>query len=217
MIWVYWIQASFPWGLLALAALGRAVFTPRLRSAAQAVYRDPLFFYWVTAALFTPVFFTFSANILWTYVLPSLAGFSILAAMLAQEVRARYSIPRVKLVTAAALVPLVVLAGSVVVWINPDLRNTERELVRYVERQPESSSPLFYLSELPFSARFYSSGRARAIKETELQQIAQQENTFYLAIPKTEPEAVHLVSGKTLTPVFSNRRYTLLKASSNAK
>src|SRR5690606_36206645 len=50
MIWVYWIQASFPWGLLALAALGGAVFSPRLRSAAQAVYRDPLFFYWVTAA-----------------------------------------------------------------------------------------------------------------------------------------------------------------------
>lgn len=209
MIWVYWIQASFPWGLLALAALGRAVFTPRLRSAAQAVYRDPLFFYWVTAALFTPVFFTFSANILWTYVLPSLAGFSILAAMLAQEVR----VPRVKLVTAAALVPLVVLAGSVVVWINPDLRNTERELVRYVMRQPGPSSPLFYLSKLPFSARFYSSGRARAIKEADLQQIAQQHKTFYLAAPKTEREAIYVVAGKKLTPVFSNRRYNLFKVS----
>jgi len=213
MIWVYWIQASFPWGLLALAALGGAVFSPKLRSAAQAVYGDPLFFYWVTAALFTPVFFTFSANILWTYVLPSLAGFSILAAMLAQEVRARYSIPRVKLITAAALVPLVVLGGSLVVWINPDLRNTERELVRYVIRQPGPSSPLFYLSELPFSARFYSSGHARAIKEAELQQIAQQDKTFYLAAPKTEPEAVYVVSGKRLTPVFSNRRYNLLKVS----
>ncbi len=213
MIWVYWLEASFPWGLLALAALGGAVFSPRLRSAAQAVYRDPLFFYWVTAALFTPVFFTFSANILWTYVLPSLAGFSILAAMLAQEVRARYSIPRVKLFTAVALVPLVVLAGSVVVWINPDLRNTERELVRYVMRQPGPSSPLFYLSELPFSARFYSSGRARAIKEAELQQIAQQDKTFYLAAPKTGPEAVYVVAGKKMTPVFSNRRYSLLKVS----
>lgn len=209
MIWVYWIQASFPWGLLALAALGRAVFTPRLRSAAQAVYRDPLFFYWVTAALFTPVFFTFSANILWTYVLPSLAGFSILAAMLAQEVR----VPRVKLVTAATLVPLVVLAGSVVVWINPDLLNTERELVRYVMRQPGPSSPLFYLSKLPFSARFYSSGRARAIKEADLQQIAQQHKTFYLAAPKTEREAIYVVAGKKLTPVFSNRRYNLFKVS----
>src|SRR5690606_19411085 len=72
MIWVYWVQASFPWGILALSVIVGGIWSPRLRSAVQAVYEDPLFFYWATAALFPPVFFTFSANILWTYLLPSL-------------------------------------------------------------------------------------------------------------------------------------------------
>lgn len=211
MIWVYWVQASFPWGILALSVIVGGIWSPRLRSAVQAVYEDPLFFYWATAALFPPVFFTFSANILWTYLLPSLAGFSILAATLAQEVMARHSRSGIKLISAAALVPVVVLAASVVVWVKPDLRNTERELVRYVSGQVKAPSRLYYLSELPFSARFYSSGRAEAISKAELQQLVQQEETFYLAALKTETELMNGISGISLTPVFSNRRYHLFK------
>src|SRR5690606_537617 len=68
-IWIYWLQASFPWGVLVVATMFGALRSVRLRLALQTVYKDPFFIYWLTAALFTPIFFTFSANILWTYIL----------------------------------------------------------------------------------------------------------------------------------------------------
>ncbi|NYT81768.1 glycosyltransferase family 39 protein [Alcaligenaceae bacterium] len=210
-IWIYWLQASFPWGLLALAVMAGALRSDRLRQALRAVYTEPLFGYWLSSALFTPVFFTFSANILWTYLLPSLAGFSVLAAILAVEVADRYPALRSRLLWAAVLVPAVVSAGSAVMWIRPDLRNTERELVRYAMRQPEPSAPLFYLSELPFSARFYSAGRAREITEAELDRLVRRGVAFYLAIPKERSKAVMRGLHEPLLPVFSNKRFDLVE------
>src|SRR5690606_1689174 len=126
-------------------------------TAMQAVRQDPWCSYWLASALFAPLFFTFSANILWTYLLPSLAGFSVLAAGLAQQLEERFNFPRKRLWPAAGLVPAVILILSAVAWINPDLRNTERSLVRYAMQHNESI-PLLYLSTPPFSAQFYSGG-----------------------------------------------------------
>lgn len=213
-IWIYWLQASFPWGLLALAAVAGAYRSVRLRMAMQAARERPLFGYWMSSALFVPVFFTFSANILWTYLLPSLAGFSVLAAMLAVEIMDRYASLRGRLLWAAALVPMAVSAGGAVMWMEPDLRNTERELVRYAMHQPGPSVPLFYLAELPFSAQFYSAGHAREITEADLARLMTQGEAFYLAIPKDRLDAAVRDLHEPLLPVFSNKRFNLVRVPS---
>lgn len=81
-IWLYWIQASFPWGVLLLTACAGALFKADLRGVLKQISQAPLFSYWVSSALTTPLFFTFAANILWTYVLPGMAGLSVVTAML---------------------------------------------------------------------------------------------------------------------------------------
>lgn len=210
-IWLYWLQASFPWGVLALATLGGALRSPRLRQAVAAVYRDPTSGYWVAGVLFTPVFFTFSANVLWTYVLPSLAGFSVLSARLMVEVLDRFRIVPARFLPAATLVPAVVLVGSAIMWTKPDLRNTERELIRYAMEQPASSLPVFYLDELPFSAQFYSAGQARAVGEPELGRLVKSGLPFYLAIPKSRSTAIMGRLNTPVRPVFSNKRYDLVR------
>jgi len=210
-IWLYWLQASFPWALLALAIVVGALRSTALRAALQAVHKMPLFGYWVTGAVFTPIFFTFSANILWTYILPSLAAFSVLLAVLLLEVTARYPLPRARLMSTAALVPTLILAASTAAWISPDLRNTERELVRYVARQSEPAVPLFYLSELPFSARFYSSGQAQNLAEADLPRLLHGRNAFYLAVPNDKLGTVSEVANQRLQTLFSNKRYSLVK------
>src|SRR5690606_12309257 len=85
-IWLYWLMATFPWGLVALTAGISALRSMRMRAVLKNITKDPLFTYWLAAALFTPFFFTFSANILWTYLLPSLASMCILIALLLDQV-----------------------------------------------------------------------------------------------------------------------------------
>lgn len=209
-IWYYWLQASFPWGVLTLIAALGALRSTRLRSALRSVRQDPWCSYWLASALFAPLFFTFSANILWTYLLPSLAGFSVLAAGFAQHLEERLSHPKVRVLSAAGIVPAVILALSAVAWIKPDLRNTERSLVRYA-MQHNGSIPLLYLSTPPFSAQFYSGGRARAIQPNELAQALESKTPFYLAIPKEQKDFVAKILKKTPSVAFTNKRYALVE------
>lgn len=212
-IWLYWLQASFPWGVLMLAAMIGALRSSRLRQAMKAIGDDPLCSYWLAGALFTPLFFTLSANILWTYVLPSLAGFSVLVAIFADEIYRRFDLSRRRLLSIAGVVPTVMLVLSAIAWISPDLRNTERSLVHYVMQRDEATVPLFYLSKPPFSAQFYSGGRVRAITQSELQQAIRSGIPFYLAIPKEEQAVVAHILGKRPRKLYSNKRYILVKVS----
>lgn len=210
-IWIFWLQASFPWGALMLATVFGALRSSRLRSAMRAVGEDPLFSYWLTSALFTPFFFTFSANILWTYLLPSLAGFSVLAAMFFLQVYKRFCFSEAKLLSGAAIVPVVGLVFSTFMWISPDLRNTERGLVQYVMQRNEPAIPLLYLSKPPFSAQFYSGGRVRGIEPSELKQVIDCGAPFYLAIPKEQQNTIAGMLNKPAGQIFSNKRYFLVK------
>lgn len=210
-IWIYWLLASFPWGVVMLATIVGALRSSRMRSAIRTVAEDPLFGYWLASALFAPLFFTFSANILWTYLLPSLAGFSVLTAMLALQVHKRFSFPEGKLLSGAVIVPVVGLVFSAIVWINPGLGNTERGLVRYVIQRNEPAIPLLYLSEPPFSAQFYSGGRARRVDESELKQAIDCGAPFYLAIPKKQQTTIAAILNKPPSQIFSNRGYFLVR------
>src|SRR5690606_15675126 len=83
-IWYYWLQAAFPWWIPAAMLLWAALRRAAGRQALGHALRDPRIHYFLGWAFFTPLFFTFSGNILWTYVLPSLAGFSVLLALALQ-------------------------------------------------------------------------------------------------------------------------------------
>lgn len=210
-IWLYWLQASFPWGVAVLAAIFGAFRSSRLRSTLRTVGRDPLFSYWLAGALFTPLFFTFSANILWTYLLPSLAGLSILVAITADRMDNRTSFFKRVLFTSAGVVPVVVLVLSIIAWVSPDLRNTERGLVNYALLNGESTIPLVYLSKTPFSAQFYSAGKAREIRKTELKRAFERGKPFYLAVPKGKQSVVTSIMRKAPVALYSNKRYILVK------
>ncbi|WP_100224103.1 ArnT family glycosyltransferase [Pusillimonas noertemannii] len=214
-IWLYWLMATFPWGLIALATAAGALRSARIRCALASTARDPLFAYWLAAALFTPLFFTFSANILWTYLLPSLAGFSVLVAIFASRMERQFNRAGQVLATASAIVPLCVLAFSAIVWVSPDLRNTERGLVQHAMLQSEPSIPLLYLSNPPFSARFYSAGKVREIAPNSLKIAAECSPPFYLAIPKDQQRRVAELLGRRLDTIYSNKRYVLVKITSS--
>lgn len=210
-IWLYWLQASFPWGVLILAVMAGALRSARLRCALKAVGGKPMFSFWVASALVTPLFFTFSANILWTYVLPSLAGFSVLAALTINEICRGTGVSGRRLLPAAGVVPIVGFVFSLIVWFEPELHKTERELVRYTQQRGDAAIPLLYLSEPPFSARFYSGGNVRGIDHNNLSELNERGASFYLAIPKNQRMVVAEILGKPLDERYVNKRHVLVK------
>ena len=210
-IWYYWIQASFPWGIVILGLAVGAIRSSRLRLTMRSVGDSPLFGYWLASALAAPIFFTFSANILWTYLLPALAGFSVLAALIVVQVTERFSFSQHKLLPIAGIVPTVLVVLSTVFWIKPDLRKTERSLVYFVTQLNEPSVPLLYLSSPPFSAQFYSAGRARGVSHAELLRAVDCGPPFYLAVPKGQQQDLASILKQSSRELFSNKRYVLVK------
>lgn len=210
-IWIYWLQASFPWGVLVLAAMAGSLRSVRIRLAIKASCNHPFFSYWLASALFTPLFFTFSANILWTYLLPSLAGFSVLVAIFINQLDQQFSLSKRLLLAIAGIVPVAALVLSGVVWISPNLKNTERGLVQYVVQQGEPAIPLRYYSKPPFSAQFYSAGQAREIKQSELSHAVKCGSPFYLAVPKDAQITLTSILGKPLRQLYASKRFVLVR------
>lgn len=212
-IWWYWLQASFPWGVIVIALLIGTLRDTPTRAAAKTVCGEPLFSYWLAAALITPCFFMFSANILWTYLLPAISGFSVLTALFFHQWHGRQHSCKRLLPIAACLVPLSVFILSIVVWMKPDLRNTERSLVYFVDQQPGPRLALFYLDKPPFSAKFYSAGRVKKTSLMALRKTKQCGEPFYLAVAKDNQSAVQEILRSDFNRFYSNKRHFLVKVS----
>jgi 4-amino-4-deoxy-L-arabinose transferase-like glycosyltransferase len=87
-IWIDFLAGAAPWSFVAIFFFMRIFnysHTPTNSGGDKATalsmlttpLRNPTQFYLLSWALFTPIFFTVSGNILWTYVLPALPAFSI--------------------------------------------------------------------------------------------------------------------------------------------
>jgi 4-amino-4-deoxy-L-arabinose transferase-like glycosyltransferase len=206
MIWLFWVQAALPWGVLALLLLAIAAFKRSGRHAMGQSAQDAHVAYFFVWATLTPAFFTFSGNILWTYLLPALPAFSVLLARAVPFFGSTWLGTEQRLGRAMGLVllaPIVIGAAVVAGNLNPKLLKTEKGLVNYVQAQTTEPTPLYYLYTLPFSARFYSAETAQAITPSEVQQRVSSGEAVRVAVPKGDP----LLDQNNAQLLFENRRY----------
>ena len=180
-IWWHALQATLPWGLVALGALVAALVRPDGRAAMRRALRQADTGYWLIWALVPLAFFTLSGNVLWTYTLPAIAPLAILLGQVAARWSHAEPAPSAGQATApqrrsdrptrrdlalaglATLVPAAALLASLVAWQQPERVKTERPLLRAVQTLAGPDAPLWYVNTLPFSARYYSEGRAMTI------------------------------------------------------
>ncbi|HBT33098.1 MAG TPA: hypothetical protein DEB15_09815 [Pusillimonas sp.] len=221
-IWYYWLQASFPWGFAALPILLTRLFSSRQKAAMRRYLSDAQLGYFLAWSLFTPLFFTFSGNILWTYILPSLGGFSIcLAYAWTLPANDKNTNPKPKHRWHAVGFPLLTLfapaaitALVVTVSFTPNLLKTEKLLVQHTRKVTASDYPLYYLDEVPFSARFYSFESAQPLKEHEISAKIRSGRQFWLAVPKNRPSTILKALNQ---PEFSSKRYSLYLVNKHAQ
>ena len=156
------------------------------------------------------LFFTLAGNTLWTYILPSLPFSAILIAGWVSQLDLRpWSRIRSGAVwLAPILFTLFVFIG--VSGVKP--LKTEKQLIsRYESIQRQGDSPIFYIGEMPFSARFYSLGDAVEVTSTEFDSLLEAEgyDRVFAAIPNDEVNAFLNRQSRDTQKLGENKRYQL--------
>lgn len=201
-IWWFALLALVPWSFVAGArALGAMTSrSTRAPSAAPSLNR-----YLVLWTLWPLVFFTFSGNILATYVLPSLPSFSLLLAYSVSESRHRLA-----LVGAGLVLPVLVLFASPLGLMRQVDANSHAQLIASVQEQ-RPRSPLVYFGAMPHSARFYSRGSAQlAGDEATLNRLLERRGRATVIVKRgsLSNQALHRASLKPLRTWNSYRVYS---------
>jgi 4-amino-4-deoxy-L-arabinose transferase-like glycosyltransferase len=163
-IWLLALAASLPWTvLLPFMAVGRKVAkNPQAPVEAQTpkTKRDWLI-YLLAWGVSPCLFFTMSGNILWTYVLPALPALAILVAgWLTADSRHR-TIDAV--VASGVLVMALLIASYFIKEQVADSWKSAKTAVAEHRVRATQNQPLLFVGDLPYSASFYSQGKAKAV------------------------------------------------------
>lgn len=184
-IWVYWLSAALPWSPLFLAVVGVAWRRRQLGKLLASA--DGWRLYCLLWMLSPMLFFTVSANVIWTYVLPGLPGCALLLAEWRREGRLDWLSSRGLTMVCAALVPGLFLA-AVLAWQFAPFQfvRTQKPLIdAYYQLRTDSGQHLYYVWDNPFSAQFYTQGQARQIHNVEeFQSLLEQPGQDFFVCPK---------------------------------
>ncbi len=181
-IWLLALAACLPWTLLLpLLAIGRKKALAQSGQPVPASLKNWRL-YLLAWSIAPCLFFTMSGNILWTYVLPALPALALLAAgWLAGDVRTRW-------VDVFVSVGVVVMAALIAAFfINQqrvDSWKTAKAAVAAYELRKTGAQPLLFMGDLPYSASFYTQGKAKAVAgNTELAARVKQGSVFVALNP----------------------------------
>lgn len=208
MVWVFWLWATFPWGIVALTSLLWRGSRGRVRAAFRT---SPTVRFLAYAAVAPMVFFTMSGNTLWTYVLPALPFFALLLAHLVARGADGVSAKRVRaLALVAVLVPVLVTAAGLYIAVDEEVIGAEKTLIAHY-RNAGASRPLYYLGEVPFSARFYLRETVRRADPGQLSALGESGESYFLAVRKHAVADVKSEVEGEVSVRYEGNRHTLLE------
>jgi len=213
-IWLLWLVASFPWGVIAIGLIIKRLPRPVTRQALWLILRDYDISFYLIWAVFTLVFFTIAGNVLWTYVLPVLPALAILLGIYFDSINAQTSRCTMRRLTLAMLLsPAVLLVATVYLATHPEILPSEKFLVQNFESTAPSNAQLIFVEERPFSARYYSQGKAQLVTMQNLPDtlIKQAGTEYYLAVPKKLVKTVKSLTTMHMNALYSSNQFTLLK------
>ncbi len=185
-IWLYWLAAGFPWTFIFLYKLISALLR---KNSGQLIRSDDGWLLFCLLWMLSPLlFFTLSANLIWTYVLPGLPGLALLVGEWLGQPKKYHGV-------LAMLVPISFL--GLVIFYNvseADFYRSQKRLVDTYRNQAAADEHLIYLKEkLYYSAQFYLQGKAVELSGTEalLNSLASSGHDFYVlseSVVHTLPE-----------------------------
>ncbi len=210
-VWLFWLGAALPWSPMFIMVVTMAFWRKKAKGLLAGTDGWRLFcLLWMLSPL---LFFSLSANIIWTYVLPGLPGCALLLAEWRRDGWIGwFSNDRISF-GIGILFPALFL-GAVLIWqVKPfQFVRTQKSLIsQYLELRKGSEDKLVYLWENPYSAQFYSRGKVGELANVEeFQSAMDNPKQIFFACPKSSwadlPEAIK----RRLQPVGVHNGYLLL-------
>ncbi len=157
-IWFYWLAGCFPWSIILIYYTVKNLLTHKNDSDTQSS-SDNLFssdkewqaYLWLWFVM-PMLFFTFSSNIIWTYILPSIPAFSLLVVHCLGLFN-KNTIKFFSSITISFFALFAVVAP--VIYLNTDqvINSTHKDIIQDCRSE---NKDIFYYEKIPFSANFYS-------------------------------------------------------------
>jgi 4-amino-4-deoxy-L-arabinose transferase-like glycosyltransferase len=216
MIWLFWLIATLPWGLLLIAALLHRMIRAKSAAIVLQISAISAIDKWLICfALMPAAFFTFSGNILWTYLLPGLPPFALLTGKVLSGWLDQKSVLSISRLTLVLIVPVSISGIVLYASAQTNVIESERHLVNVYDKTTiENTGALYYVGILPFSARFYTGGKAGRLNlEQAFNKIKQPENYFYLAIRDDQLDEFISHCTSNCEKLATDMRYTLFSIS----
>jgi len=163
-IWFYWFLATFPWCFVFFGMLlrtGRKI---------RELLRNEWLLYLALWTVAPMIFFSFTANILWTYVLPGLPAFSLILVELLSADRNSSGCRTHDWqgISISLITPTVFCLGLLFLPSTIVAKKTQKGVIaKYLDLRPALTSKLIYLGKIPYSAEFYSQGTAQTVATPE--------------------------------------------------
>ena len=176
-IWLYFLGAALPWSAFLPQALYKIyVEAPKHSNKQLNSNHSALASYLICWMLAPMVLFTLAGNILPAYVLP---GIPALALLITFAWRGSL-VPHLHKV-AIAIAALLMVAVAVI-----HFGSGKDKSERWLLQQRTEMLPTYYLDKRPFSARFYSAGKAKEI--ISLAEVNHNDTRYYLVVHNSKIE-----------------------------
>jgi 4-amino-4-deoxy-L-arabinose transferase-like glycosyltransferase len=191
IIWLFAIPATLPWLIVLVSILW--YLWKKGRRPRDLIHDSWLSYlcFWFVAPL---IFFSLTKNILMTYVLPSIAPFALLTARALLVIKdvgrgeTPWFLSPVKLGCVAAFVPFSVLIASFTFLPYVGRENSQFNVAQAFQTLASSEeATLIYTNRMPYSADFYTQGKAKDIPDESLEKALRElydDNEDFFAIRK---------------------------------
>ncbi|ETD72746.1 dolichyl-phosphate-mannose-protein mannosyltransferase [Pelistega indica] len=217
-IWLHWLVSSLPWWPVLVVLLVKFKKNHVLEQKLATIKKKPLFSFVLAWSLWCGVFFTFSGNILWTYLLPSMVGFALIVAWFV-DAQSEGNNPQMVisltwLQRVGFLVPVFVVLFSCVAIVYPSMLRTEKGIVQYTEEN-SPQLPFMYFRKVPFSATYYSKRTVKSMDDEQMSDYFKNptlsNQAAYIAVNKGSIDEFKQFSVGNLQEVYRSKHFILFK------
>jgi 4-amino-4-deoxy-L-arabinose transferase-like glycosyltransferase len=177
-IWVYAIISMLPWSPLLIMQWIRAIKDNKDVEQSTDGFGGFLFFWMLSPMLL----FSFSGNILASYVMPALPATALLIVYLHDKKPLPNWLYKIGFITPVLLIVLF----SVLHFDLVPKRSEDKILAIWKQQSEATQSDLFYLHKRPFSAQYYSSGKAKQRAADINSWLTTQKTPFFIVQSKKD-------------------------------
>ncbi|GHA40559.1 phospholipid carrier-dependent glycosyltransferase [Photobacterium aphoticum] len=177
-IWLFWFLAALPWAPVLFYQVAR--FFKAGEEGVQTTQTGYMGYLWCW--LLSPMLlFTMAGNILPSYVMPGLPALGLLIA----GYHTRQPLPE-KVFKIGLITPVLLVLVAGLLNLNLVGKEPEKELMAAWSTQAEKeNSALVYINKRPFSAQFYSAGKAQQMTTDLSTFLQEQRQDAFLVLEKS--------------------------------